>query len=54
MRSYDLKGSTIERKVWDDYNDIPEKINKTLKDLDFKNIEERLALDSKKRFTVYD
>jgi hypothetical protein len=54
MRSYDLKGSTIERKVWDNYQDIPEKINKTLKDTDFKNIEEKLALETKKRFFSFE
>ena len=40
MRVYDVKGSDYERSVLKQYEIVPIVIQKTLLDIDFKNLEE--------------
>lgn len=39
MRVYDVKGSDYERFVLKNYENVPQVIQKTLLDIDFKNLE---------------
>ena len=45
-RIYDLKGSRLDRQVIKEYSGVGENISKTMKDIDFQNIEGRLFIPS--------